>query len=484
MTQGMEANARRGLRRVAPSLLVTVVLLGLGLYSQRPLALALAVYVCLCLVPVTLQMWRGRLDLLRLDVLITAGFFLYGFPDAVDLMWLGNVRQLPEGPATVAMVLQIAWLAAFLGGYYGLGGRLRRRGEEALEASKTVLLPPWIPLGIMALGVAMFLAYTASFGGPVAYLMDFSRLQRFGMSEGKGYLSLGFLILCSAWIIHLANSLLAAQQRGQPREITRVLIMHGIGLIPFSLFVFAAGDRRPWLFLVIGLLYVTMKFVRIKPAPLIFGGLALAVLLQLFMYVRDFSTAPTAAKAYVGKHFSLTWLNPTIGELGWPFDTLTHLVRIMPERGYSYGGTYLVGLINVMPLGLFPDRPLVPGLWYAKEFFPARFAAGGSLAFSFVGEAFMNFGVLGPPVVGLLAAVVVLWWERVGRRWRAQALGMAWTGSALLLFMELPRADFASVFKGLLFATVFPIMLAQGIEMLARRRSASDRREAGDQVAL
>ena len=105
--------------------------------------------------------------------------------------------------------------------------------------------------------------------------------------------------------------------------------------------------------------------------------------------------------------------------------TVAYTVELVPRyRPYDDGVGYAYALLTVVP-SLFWDRHPsvargVPSAWLIETIDPYTAAQGGSIGYSFVADAFLNFGALGVPLFSLLLGwgMVRFWrWAdgRVGR---------------------------------------------------------------------
>ena len=96
-------------------------------------------------------------------------------------------------------------------------------------------------------------------------------------------------------------------------------------------------------------------------------------------------------------------------ELSHPFLTAAEVAQY-EEAGALGGQSYVDAVLGVVPLFLWPGRPKTLAERYVAEYYPVMDARGGGTAFSFVGEAWWNFGhIIGPLLVGLALGWLLLW---------------------------------------------------------------------------
>jgi len=96
-------------------------------------------------------------------------------------------------------------------------------------------------------------------------------------------------------------------------------------------------------------------------------------------------------------------VSSSVSEMGHSLVTVTHTMTLVPEaRPYDYGISYLYALTAIMPnIGWKVHPSVAHGLlseWLVKTVDPVVAAAGGGLGFSFIAEAYLNFGPFGGPV--------------------------------------------------------------------------------------
>ena len=80
------------------------------------------------------------------------------------------------------------------------------------------------------------------------------------------------------------------------------------------------------------------------------------------------------------------------------------------------GASYASGILGLAPLSLVPNRGPSVAQNFARRHYPDLAERGGGTAFSFVGEAWWNFGsIIGPFLVGLAFAWLLMRVERTAR---------------------------------------------------------------------
>jgi oligosaccharide repeat unit polymerase len=109
--------------------------------------------------------------------------------------------------------------------------------------------------------------------------------------------------------------------------------------------------------------------------------------------------------------------NPVVTELsemGGSADTIAWTMELVPSvRPFALGGTYLAAILTLVPNlsshGLNPAMRLfgydIPGNWLVSEVNPDLAAQGGSYGYSFIAEAYLNFGWAAPIALFIFGAV-------------------------------------------------------------------------------
>jgi len=116
--------------------------------------------------------------------------------------------------------------------------------------------------------------------------------------------------------------------------------------------------------------------------------------------------------------------NPLVAvfsEMGGSMNTIAYTIELVPRfREFQWGAEYLYALLTIVPNLFWKLHPTVargvPGLWLTWAVNPEFAARGGGLGYSFIAEAYLNFGWFGAPialgVLGFLFAKLVLWTDR------------------------------------------------------------------------
>ena len=163
-----------------------------------------------------------------------------------------------------------------------------------------------------------------------------------------------------------------------------------------------------------------------------------------------------------------------IEEMGGIWETVAHTITLVPaERPYDYGASYGLSALTVLPNLFWDVHPALPygspETWLVRRVAPWTAARGGGLGFSFIAEAYLNFGLAGCVIIigtlGFLLARSVRWAEGVGH-----PLAFALVASALAGSVKYVRADSTELVRPLVWYAIGPYLL---VLLLSRRRQAN-----------
>ncbi len=199
------------------------------------------------------------------------------------------------------------------------------------------------------------------------------------------------------------------------------------------------------------------RCVRRLPRVLL-TAIAAVVLIGIFPLVRETRMAPGSERrsaSFFTNAYSSQDDNPIVSmlaEMGKSMAPLAHTMELVPrERGYDMGIGYAYSLLTVVPSLFWARHPSAArgaaATWLIETIDPYSASQGATIGFSFMAEAYLNFGALGVPLLTLLMGYLVvqfcLWAERGDVR--ARSVFVAAFLPHLLFFVrqdstDLPRA--------------------------------------------
>lgn len=220
--------------------------------------------------------------------------------------------------------------------------------------------------------------------------------------------------------------------------------------------------------------------IRPLPKTLLFGAASFMLFLvfPLIRVVRAVSGSERVSLEFlVESFFSID--NPVVSimtELGETMSTIAYTIDLVPlQRSFDGGASYLYALLTALPniFGTELHPTLARGFaatWLTETINPTQAKLGGSLGFSMIAEAYLNFGWLGSPILmgimGFLFVRLILWG---GKPW--EPAKMATLASFLSFVLFLPRSESAAMIRPLIWYSIFPFIIVSFLSLRYLRSS-------------
>ncbi len=263
----------------------------------------------------------------------------------------------------------------------------------------------------------------------------------------------------AAYLVPGALFLLAgSRQERIPRYISAFVI------VTYAAIRLFLGSRSTAAMALVGYAWLWHRSIhRLRGAALFgFAALMLLVVFPLVAAMRDISGGDRLSVGMLADaFFSIdTPAIAIISEMGGSMLTVAHTLDLVPEsRGFDMGVGYLYALLAVVPNVFWDLHPTVQhGLaadWLVWTVAPATAAAGGGLGFSFIAEAYLNFGWYGAPialgVMGFALAKLTFWATD-----SSEPMKMAAVASVLSFVLFFARGEAASQVRALLWYAALP----------------------------
>lgn len=260
-------------------------------------------------------------------------------------------------------------------------------------------------VAIASIGFGTFFIIVYMIGGFSEILTGASdRTRAFAGLQGL-FLVLNVLISVSVvWYIRILN------QRRSFSEKTMFVIYTSI-----SLGIIALQGQKSTLFIMIAAMAViyNCKLKKIQLQTIVVGVISLFVLLMAYhIYKQEYLVLGRVVSISGGSQFWSSvydFLNSQIFGNFMQLQTMSVLIEGTPlPLSYQYGYTYWAGLLLLVPRSIFPDKPLPSTGIFTEAFWPEAWQElGTTLPPGLFGEAYMNFGVAGAILCGLVFGYVM-----------------------------------------------------------------------------
>lgn len=264
---------------------------------------------------------------------------------------------------------------------------------------------------LLILGALLYGEYVRRVGyATLSSTQDFA--EKYFASRGLGTLLIGLNIMIAACLWAEAGAV-GKGTRTALRVVGAAILFWAIAVIAVR--TYAAALVLGYVFVFCDKRLIQLRRVRIGVLVMMLaaylGMEGYAIMRSTWSTTGDLGMAVRMA-AQVDKGRAL---GSVIGgsELSHPFLTAVEIEQF-EEPGELGGESYVDALLAFVPLFLWPDRPSTLAQRYVAEYYPALDERGGGSAFSFVAEAWWNFGhVLGPLFAGTLlgALFMLLHWR-------------------------------------------------------------------------
>lgn len=456
--------ANRSSQRLGVSGAAVLFAIGLALVSLL-LDSGLAVLLlgaALLLVASIRQTRHGSLGILSPFPAFAIGAAAYLLPLPITILAGGLVADSRGITLTSQLVFRAVWLhfLALLCAYLAYRVKTIRAAVPTDAVARWETMPvSLIGFAFVTAGAISLLALIMAVGGLNAF-RAISYGERYELVRGLGFLAVGARLVAVGGVMLFA----VAEHRSSSR--TRLLTILAI-LLFFAVWVAITQRRRPLIEAAVMLAVIHRGSGRQIPRRVWLIGAA-----SLFVFATWMGIARGTQESVMSVLSSNTaFANPANGETAASLlNTVDILSQVPSKVGYQLGATYLEVPLVFVPLRVWPERPLGAAEWYVKTFYADVWASGGGFAFSPVAEAYLNFGLVGVPVVFCIVGWMLGWLElRLARSVRGRpTLLMAYallTPSLLIFF----RLDAASLFKDATLFLLFPLAAATAVAALMRR---------------
>jgi oligosaccharide repeat unit polymerase len=249
-----------------------------------------------------------------------------------------------------------------------------------------------------------------------------------------------------------------------------------------------SGDRGHAAMLAVSYAWLWHRSVRPLPKTVLLttGAVMLFIIFPVVREVRDVSGADRLTFQFFRNAY-LSMDNPVLtilSEMGGSLITIAHTLQLVPStRPFDLGLGYLYAFTPVIPSFFWDVHPVVthgrPSDWLIWSVAPSTARVGGGLGFSFIAEAYFNFGIIGIPIVsaavGYLYCRFLLWADHLNNPGRMAAIA-SFTSFVLLY----ARGEASFIIRPLVWYALAPYLACRMVDAIARWKSR-DRGPAGYQ---
>lgn len=266
----------------------------------------------------------------------------------------------------------------------------------------------------------------------------------------------------SAFVIPGAMFLLAGVENSRKLALFAAAVV-----VWFAGMQFVVGERHNGALALMVLAWMWHRRIKkLNPVLLVGSGLImLGIVFPMVRAIRDSSGNERASSEQWIEGF-ISVENPVVSaihEMGGSVYTLAHTMTIVPlTRDYDLGSSYFYALLTLFPNLFWDLHPTIvagiPGEWISWEIEPWAAARGIGLGYSFIAEAYLNFGGVGAAFFlfgfGWVYARFVLWSDQV-----AHPARMAMAASMAFFFIFIARAEMAVIVRGVVWYALVPYLM-------------------------
>jgi oligosaccharide repeat unit polymerase len=163
-----------------------------------------------------------------------------------------------------------------------------------------------------------------------------------------------------------------------------------------------------------------------------------------------------------------------VSEMGSTLRTVAHTIELVPAaRSFDLGLSYVYAALTVFPNLFWDIHPTVArGLaahWLVETVSPTLASVGGGYGFSFIAEAYLNFGWIGAAIIllliGALLAAVILRAQRT-----TDPAALALVAAVGAFFLVFARGESGSIVRELVWYALGPYIAVRVLSRLMVRR--------------
>ena len=298
--------------------------------------------------------------------------------------------------------------------------------------------------------------------------MAYVFLQDIGTALSEGYLALysqphdvglaAIPKILSAYLVPASLFLLAGSKASPTGRWASILVLAANAVCQLLL-----GFRFYAIMPLAAYAWVRNRCIRPLPVlPLVAGAAFFAIVVfPIIRQTRDVGSKRSLANLTAEFGYVDNPAISTIDEMGGSIMTTIYTQELVPAtRDFEYGETYFYAVFKLVPNVAWDIHPSIahtPSVWLIQATDPWLSARGGSFGFSFLAEAYFNFGWTGGPwIIGLIGYVfarMTLWATRPPGIVEAKIAMMA---AFVSFFAFVAREDLGYVTRPLVWYSLLP----------------------------
>ncbi len=333
--------------------------------------------------------------------------------------------------------------------------------DRALRSIGWILLCVAIIPSLMQLGSAINVALTSG------YFALFQRDAQTGFDAAPRILA--------TFLIPAAMFILGGSRQNRFSKYVSLCLVSLYVLVELFL-----GHRGTAIPIAVAYIWLWSRVIQPLPKSVLFTAtiIGLVVVIPLVRVIRNVPGQDRLLLEYIVESYT-SIDNPVveaISEMGGSMITVAYTLQLIPTtQDFNYGLDYVYATFTIVPNFFGTVHPTIargtPSVWLIQTVSPYTAARGGSIGYSFIAEAFLNFGWIGTPIVlgviGFFFAKFTTWADKPGEAGRQAVLA-----TFLAFFLFYVRADSASVFRPLIWYSLLPYLLATILANSIRGRAA------------
>ena len=359
------------------------------------------------------------------------------------------------------------------------------RAVSTLPTAYALRLIGWGLLAVSLVPTILVLKDQVALASTSGYFATMAEERAYGFAAAASKLS-RFIIPASLFLL--------AGSKGHRFNI----MLSTVVVLSYSLTLLYVGQRHGPVLLLFAYAWVYHRCIR--PLPKTFlasaAGLVLLVVIPLIRVFRDDTVgedrlSPTGLlDAYRSIENPFAFL---LAEMGNSMKAVAYTVGSVPvDRPFDMGASYLYSLSTVVPNLFWEVHPAAArgtlSQWLFETAAPTVADTEGyfGFGFSFIAEAYLNFGWYGAPLalglIGFLLGKLVLWVAKSNDPAR-----IAMLGAFAAAFLIYARSDSQQVLKYLVWYALIPYAGVCGLRLLMRPRfheTKGTRRRSGGTILV